>query len=132
MNEQEIKRIGIVVGLSLVGMAILNGAYRAGFAAGLAQSGQGTAVVPGHGGFGFFPFPPMLLLVAGVILFVVWHRRWSGDGPAPSGHGPGGRPPRIFEEWHRRAHEAGASEPQVPQGGQSETRSSDTTRTTIV
>ncbi len=127
MNEREIKGIGIVVGLSLVGMAILNGVYRAGVAAGLAQSGQGTALHPGHG-FGFFPFPPFLLLVAGVVLFVVWRRRSAGDGPGPSGHGPGGgRPPQILEEWHRRAHEAGNAEPPMPQGGQSETRSSDTT-----
>ncbi len=127
MNEREIKGIGIIVGLGLVGMAILNGAYRAGFAAGLAQSGQGTGGVPGHGEFGFFPFPPMLLLVLGVVLFVMWRRRWAGNGPGPSSHGPGsGQLPRLFEEWHRRAHEASATEPPAPQGGPPETRSSET------
>ena len=111
MNEREIKGVGIIVGLGLVGMAILNGVYRAGFSAGLAQSGQGGASVSVHPGYGFFPFPPILLIIGGIFLFVMWRRRWSGNGSGPAAHGPGGgRPPRLFEEWHRRAHDAGDAE----------------------
>lgn len=125
MNEREIKGVGIVVGLGLLGMVILNGAYRAGFAAGFAQGGNPTGVVP-HGG-GFFPFPPFLLLIVGVVLFVAWRRRGIGSGPGSSGRGPGGGPPKMFEEWHRRAHQADAAESAPPQSAPTETRSSDTT-----
>ena len=40
MNEREIKGIGIVVGVGLLGMAVLNGVYRSGVEAGLARSGN--------------------------------------------------------------------------------------------
>lgn len=106
MDDRDMKRLGIVLGLGLLGFLILSQAYQAGVATGLARDGDGSGAGP-HGGFGFFPFPPFLLLVGGAILFVVWRRRWSGDGPGGQGRGPGGgRPPRMVEEWHRRMHEA--------------------------
>ena len=117
MNDRDIKKIAIVVGLILLGLAILNNAYRAGLAAGLVHSGRATAVAPvdGYHGFGFFPFPPFLLILAGVVLFLMWRRRWAADGNGTPGRGPGGgRPPRIFEEWHRRAHEADVAATTAP------------------
>ena len=115
MNERDTKKIVIVAGLGLLGLAIINQAYRAGVAAGLAYSGDPRAIEHVHG-FGFFPFPPLLLIIGGVLLFMAWRRRWIGNGHGTPG-GPGaGRPPRLFEEWHRRAHEGsgGGAEPAAP------------------
>lgn len=107
MNERELKIFGIAAGAGLLGIVIVNQVYQSGFNAGLAQSGNPVAVA--HHGGGFFPFP--LLLIAGVVLFVVWRKRMmGGNGPGSVGRGPGGGgPPRLFEEWHRRAHEGGAN-----------------------
>ena len=114
MNDREIKGIGILLGVGLLGFAILSHTYQAGVAAGLARGGNGTAVGPVDG-VGFFPFPPLLLLLGGGLLFVAWRRRWAGDGAGSHGRGPGGgRPPRLFEEWHRRAHEGDAPQAPVP------------------
>ena len=108
MNNLDGKKIGIAVGAGLLAIAIVNSAYQAGLSAGLARSGN-PGVVVDHG---FFPFPPFLLIV-GLVLFVAWRKRWighgNGNGSGPIGRGPGGgRPPRLFEEWHQRAHEAEA------------------------
>ena len=114
MNERDVKKIAIVAGLGLLGLAILNQAYRAGVAAGLAYSGNPRAIDHVHG-FGFFPFPPFLLIIGGVLLFMAWRRRWIGNGNGTPGGGPGaGRPPRLFEEWHRRAHEASGGAESAP------------------
>ena len=132
MNEREIKGLGILLGVGALAMLVIGQAYQAGVAAGLARGVDGTR---GYvGGHGFFPFPPFLLIIGGVVLFVVWKRRWAGDGNGHPGRGPGGgRPPRLFEEWHRRAHEAGA-EPERPatgehrpEGGAAESRNEPTT-----
>ena len=133
MNDREMKVAGIVAGAGLLGVLVVNGAYQAGVRAGLAQSGNPAAVA--HHGDGFFPFP--LLLIVGAVLFIGWRKRWfNGNGPGGSGRGPGGGPPRIFEEWHRRAHEAetpavtteggrsngGTSESSRPEGGPTESK----------
>ena len=117
MDDRDIKRIGIVLGLGLLAFAILGQAFQAGVAVGLARDGEGGAVGPVHGP-GFFPFPPLLLLVIGLVLFLAWRRRWIDGGPGGQGRGPGGgRPPRLFEEWHRRAHEAEAEQRSNGSGG---------------
>jgi hypothetical protein len=105
VNDGDMKRVGIVAGAVLLGGAVLNHAYQAGLAAGLMQSGRVTAVAPVDG-VGFFPFPPFPLLLIGGFLFLMWRRRQAGGGPWSHGRGPGrGGPPRIFEDWHRQAHE---------------------------
>ena len=121
MNEREIKGLAIGLGAGVLGFLVLGQVYQAGVATGLARGGNPGAVA--HDGFGFFPFPPFLLIAIGVVLFVLWRRRWAGEGNGNHGRGPGGgRPPRLFEEWHRRAHEVDA--PQAPaEGGRSETAS---------
>ena len=101
VNDPELKKVGIWVGAGLVGVAILNSVYQAGVAAGVGRSGGYVD----HDG-GLFPFP--LLLIGGLVYFFWWRRRGGGHG-GPNGRGfrPGvGAPPRFFEEWHRRAHEA--------------------------
>ena len=121
MNDWSCKKIAIAVGAGLLGISIVNSAYQAGLSAGLARSGN-PGVVVDHG---FFPFPPFLLIV-GLVLFVAWRKRWighgNGNGSGPIGRGPGGgRPPRLFEEWHQRAHEAEARPvtPAAPTGERS-------------
>jgi hypothetical protein len=110
MNDREIKGLAIVGGAVLLGFALLNGVYQAGVNAGLARDGDYDR----GWGLGCFPFP--LLLIGGVILFLVWRRRGGFGGPGgPGGFGPGGGgPPRFFEEWHRKAHEAGPAAPPTP------------------
>ena len=130
MNDREVKKIGIIVGVGLLGLAIVNGIYQAGFNAGLARGGNPSAVAL-HRDFGFFPFPPFLFLIAGVLLFVAWRRRWIGNGAGPHGRGPGG-PPRLFEEWHRRAHEAAVEPPPAPEGGQASASPTETSGPRIV
>ena len=114
MSDRDFKRLVIGIGLGFLGLAVVNSIFRAGFATGVSQ--DGGAAVTHYGGFGFFPFPPLLLIGLGAILFFAWRRRWDGNGPGAFGRGPGGPPPRLFEEWHRRAHEAGP-EPAPEVGG---------------
>jgi hypothetical protein len=91
--------------------AIGTGAYNAGVAQGLVESGRAIAAPPAGGpyvyvwprpwGFGFFPFFPILFFL--VFFFVVrgllWRGAWRG------GWGCGyDRVPPAFDEWHRRAH----------------------------
>jgi hypothetical protein len=99
-------------GLIVAGAAaIAIGAYNAGVAQGIAESGRLIAappaatpfvyVWPRPWGFGFFPVFPLFFLL--VFFFVIrgllWRGRWHGgwryryDGVPPA-----------FEEWHRRAH----------------------------
>ena len=110
----------------VVGIAIY-AAYQSGFdqgavaAAAINQSGvgdnsDGVVVVPGagfggayrwHGGFGFFPFFPILffLLIFGIFRSGRWgggpYRGWGGGG----GWGP---PKELIDErmteWHKQAH----------------------------
>ena len=103
--------------------AIGIGAYNAGVAQGIAESGRAIAAAPPAGtpyvyvwpyrwgfGFGFFPFI-LLLLFFFLIRGLLWRGpRWYGAGwYGPGVRGGGGCgygpvPPGL-DEWHRRAHE---------------------------
>jgi len=128
MNDPDTKRLVYVGGGALFVFLIVNQIYDAGFDAGMRAAGRG-----GYGdGDGFFPFP---LLIIGFLAFVWFRRRAKRNGPGSlgpgnghaHGHAPwqtprggfgpgfgGGRPPRFFEEWHRRAHEAAPVPPTRP------------------
>lgn len=98
MNDQEFKRIAIIAGIGVLGIWTL------------------THVPPGP------------IIVFGVLGFIAWRKNWLGfgnghgigNGPGRGyGPGPGWQrpsrshrpPPRFFEEWHRRAHEADIEPP---------------------
>lgn len=112
--DKRVFRALVVAALVVLGaVAIGMGAYDAGVAHGIAESGRMIAapqagmpyiyVWPRPWGFGFFPFFPILFLL--FFFFIVrgllWRGRWHGgwryryDGVPPA-----------FEEWHRRAHAA--------------------------
>ncbi len=106
MNEREIKGLAIVGGVAFVGIALLNQVYQAGVNAGLTASGNPAARID----HGFFPFPGFGLLIIGGLVFLFLRRRGMHGGPGGGSGGPGGRlgggrPPRLFDEWHRQAHE---------------------------
>ena len=102
-----------VFGLLVVALVGATGvyAYNLGVAQGVAQSAslaaQGSGAPwpvwygPWHGGFGFFPFGPLLIILFWVILVrgLFWRRGWYGHRYDYYG----GVPP-AFDEWHRRAH----------------------------
>jgi hypothetical protein len=97
-------RVGfrVVSGLFVVAIVAVVGAlaYHAGVAQGDAANAPPGTMHPWGGGFGFFPFFPLLLILFGVLLVRglfwrgAWHHGCRGHGVPPS-----------FEEWHRRAHE---------------------------
>jgi hypothetical protein len=109
MNNRLFGALAIAALIFVGGAAIGIGAYNAGVAQGIAESGRmiaappaGTPYVyvwPRPWGFGFFPFFPILffLLFFFVVRGLLWRGRWHGryryDGVPP-----------MFEEWHRRAH----------------------------
>ena len=118
-KEAEMRRgMGILVLLLAIlgAVAIGAGAYNAGLAEGLEQSGREVTRVisPGYG-YGFFPFGFILFPLLFIGLFFLlgrlfWRGRW-GDHPHPHwGPGPYGKGPSMFEEWHRRQHEGGAED----------------------
>jgi len=104
--------IGIL--LIVAAAAIGIGAYNAGVAQGLAESGRmiaappaGTPFVyvwPRPWGFGFFPFFPLFFLF--LFFFVVRGLLWRGRRHGGWRYRHEGVPP-MFEEWHRRAHATG-------------------------
>lgn len=108
-----------VIVLLAVGAAVVNNAYQAGLAQGLAQSGQpGEQPRPGsyyygpwgYGwfghGFGFFGFLFMLFFIFLIFALLRGLWFWGRGGPGHWHRGPsGGGAPPWFEEWHRRAHE---------------------------
>ena len=128
MNRYLARGILIAVLALAAAVAIGLGAYNAGVAQGIAESGRAVAALPPGAtpvylwpyrgfGFGFFPFFVLLFLFF-VLRGVIWRRqRWYGWG---GGWGPGcgyyrGVPPApYFDEWHRRAHEQ--QPPQPPSG----------------
>jgi len=91
--------------------AVAVGAYNAGVANGIAESGRMIAappvgapyvyVWPRPWGFGFFPFFPILFFL--FFFFVVRAMLWPGRSHGGWWRRYGGVPP-AFEEWHRRAH----------------------------
>ena len=116
MNNRSLFQVLAIAALAIaVAVAIGIGAYNAGVAQGIAQSGQAIAAQPPAGtpvyfyprpwGYGFFPFFPIFPILFFVFLFfglrgLFWRGRWGGG----YGYRHGGVPP-AFEEWHRRAHE---------------------------
>jgi len=111
--------VGLLLVLAMVGIGYY--AYSAGVAHGIAESAHASAAgAPlmgwprwGYGyGFGFFPFFPVFFFV---LLWIVllrglfWRgRHWGGGG---CGRRFGDGVPPQFEEWHRRAHGQGGSQP---------------------
>ena len=110
--------VATVVLVLAAAAAIGIGAYNAGVAHGIAESGRAIAVPaptaetpyvyayprPWHG-FGFFPFFPFLfVLFFFFALRAIWWRGYR-RGPWRGGwrYDDGGVPP-AFDEWHRRAH----------------------------
>ena len=108
----------LILLLAILGaVAIGVGAYNAGLAEGVEQSGREVVRVIGPGyGYGFFPFGFILfpLLFFGLFFLLgrlLWRGRW-GDHPHPHwGPGPYGKGPSRFEEWHRRQHEGTGDRP---------------------
>lgn len=120
------RALAITAMVIAVAAAIGIGAYNAGVAQGIAESGRVIAppagapnvyVWPRPWGFGFFPFFPIFPLLFLLFFFVVvrgllWRGPWRG-GRAYYRYD---RVPPDFDEWHRRAHgERPASQP--PGGG---------------
>jgi hypothetical protein len=116
-----------ILAIILLAVIVGTGAYQAGVAQGVAQTGAAATAVPvayyaPHvfgWGFGFFPFgflfPVLgffliLALLRGLFFAGRWggygHRGWHTDGQ----HEVPGR----FEEWHRRAHGDGAADRPAP------------------
>ena len=121
MNNRHLLRALVFGVLLLGGAAVLGvGAYNAGVAQGIAESGRlvgapppvGTPVYvwPRPWGFGFFPFFPLLFLF--LFFFVVRGMLWRGRRHGGWRYRYEGVPP-MFEEWHRRAH-AGPSSSTAP------------------
>ena len=111
---------GILVGvLLLAGVAgVATHAYHLGIAQGAAAASQGPPPAAGmpapyyyapyfyHGPFGFvgFLFPIAFLFLALAVIGRLFARR-GGRWARGCGGNPTGVPP-MFEEWHRRSHEA--------------------------
>jgi hypothetical protein len=112
--DSRLLRALAVAALVIVGAAaIAIGAYNAGVANGIAESGRMIAappagvpyvyVWPRPWGFGYFPFFPILffLFFFFAVRALLWRGRWHGGWRSRY---PG--VPPAFEEWHRRAHAA--------------------------
>jgi hypothetical protein len=104
--------IAVLILVVLGAIAAGVGAYNAGLAEGLEESGRAGEVVrvvgPGYGGwgfpFGFLLFPLFFFGIFFLIRGAFWGRRWGGPGAGGPGHWRSG-----FEEWHRRQHEEESS-----------------------
>ena len=110
-NRSLLRALAIAVLVGAAAAAIGIGAYNAGVAQGIAESGRiaaapaaGTPYVyvwPRPWGFGFFPFFPLFFFV--LFFFVVRGLLWRGPWRGGWGYRGAGIPP-AFDEWHRRAH----------------------------
>jgi hypothetical protein len=121
MNNRVFGGMAIAALVIAGAVAIGVGAYNAGVAQGIVESGRLIAapqtatpyvyVWPRPWGFGFFPFFPfvMLLLFFFVVRGLFWRNRWHGSGR----YRDAGVPP-MFDEWHRRAHAASSASPAAP------------------
>ena len=116
MDKRLFRALAVSV-LILAGAAAIGiGAYNAGVAQGIGESGRLIAapsaatpyvyVWPRPWGFGFFPFFPLFFILFWVFVLrgMFWRRGWRGRG-----YGYDGVPP-AFDEWHRRAHAKADSE----------------------
>ena len=115
MNNRLLRAMAIGALILVAAAAIGIGAYNAGVAQGIAESGRMIApavgtpdvyVWPRPWGFGFFPFFPIFFFLVFFLVMrgLLWRGRWH-DGWR---YRDGGVPP-AFEEWHRRAHAAQSS-----------------------
>jgi hypothetical protein len=123
MNNRSVFR-GLAITALVLALAgfVAMGAYNAGVAQGIAESGRavgppvaGTPYVhvwhrPWGSGFGFFPFFFLLFF-----FFAIRGLFWHGYRRGPWGYWHDGVPP-AFEEWHRRVHEQQASSRSAPGG----------------
>ena len=117
MDSRLIRSLAIAALVIVGAAAIAIGAYNAGVANGIAESGRmiaappaGTPYVyvwPRPWGFGFFPFFPILFFL--FFFFVIRALLWRGRWHVGWGYRYDSVPP-AFEEWHRRAH-AGQPDP---------------------
>ena len=112
MNNRTVFR-ALAIAVLAIGAAtmIAIGAYNAGVAQGIVESGRAIAPPPAGTpyvyvwprpwgfGFGFFPFFFLLFLFVFVLRGFLWRGPWRGGW----GHRYEGVPP-AFDEWHRRAH----------------------------
>ena len=111
MSNRHLVRVLVLAVVCLGAAAVLGiGAYNAGVAQGIAESGRlvaappvGTPVYvwPRPWAFGFFPFFPLLFLF--LFFFVVRGMLWRGRGHGGWRYRYESVPP-MFDEWHRRAH----------------------------
>ena len=109
-NRSPVRALAIAALVIAAAAAIGVGAYNAGVAQGIAETGRAIAappagtpyvyVWPRPWGFGFFPIFPIffLLFLFFVLRAVMWRGPWRG------GWGCGYGVPPAFDEWHRRAH----------------------------
>jgi hypothetical protein len=115
MNNRSLFRALAIAALVIAGAAALGiGAYNAGVAQGIAQSGALAAQPSGTPypvypylwyrpwGFGFFPIFPFFFFFL-LFFFVLRGLFWRGPWRGGWGYRYEGVPP-AFEEWHRRAH----------------------------
>jgi hypothetical protein len=125
MNTRLLRALAIAA-LVIAGAAVIGiGAYNAGVAQGIAESGRAIAAPqagmpyaygyygwPRPWGFGFFPFFPIFpILFLLFFFFIARGLIWRGPWRRGWGYGYDGVPP-AFDEWHRRAHgEQPASRP---------------------
>lgn len=111
MNNRTLQALAMAV-LVIAGAAAIGiGAYNAGVAQGIAESGRviaapspGTSYVyvgPRPWGFGFFPIFPIFFLL--FLFFIARGLLWRGPWRGGWGCQYNGVPP-AFDEWHRRAH----------------------------
>jgi hypothetical protein len=129
MNNRYLIR-GIVIAVLAIAAAVAIGlgAYNAGVAQGIAESGRVVAAAPPAGtpyvyvwprhywGFGFGFFPLFFLLFFFFAMRALFWRRswrggWGGGWGCGYGYGPG---PYNLDEWHRRAHEQPGSSQSTP------------------
>ena len=136
MNGRFVLGTFVLVAALLVGTAILGAvAYNVGLTQAAAMAGEAPAAVPYYGwhpygygpGFGFFGlFGTILFIVLVVALIRAVAGRgggwrggpWAGPGASWSGRWEDHRR-EAFDEWHRRAHEAGGDDPTGASSGSS-------------
>jgi hypothetical protein len=112
MNNRSLLRVLAIAALVIAAAAAIGiGAYNAGVAQGIVESGRAIAAPPAGTpyvymwprpwGFGFFPIFPIFFLI--LFFFVVRGLLWRGPWRGGWGCRYDGVPP-AFDEWHRRAH----------------------------
>jgi hypothetical protein len=109
MNRFFWRALAIAVLVTAGAAAIGIGAYNAGVAQGIAESGRAIVAPPAGTSYvyvwprpwGFFPFFPFLFVL--FVFFIVRGLLWRGPWRRGWGYGYDGVPP-AFDEWHRRAH----------------------------